>query len=162
MHLSASGRARRVGSCALVVCSLLVIASGCRQADVTSSAPAAPTSVVAGPLEGLPVLPRAEAVGGPTREAAARTASYRVDGVLPQAVLSYFSDHLDRQEWSVLEPPQASGADTWRGSWVSGNRRLEVVAERLGASQTATSDVGTGGTLGAQVSTQYSIVLRDT
>jgi hypothetical protein len=89
------------------------------------------TSFGGGTFDDLPVFRGASTLQPQTETDGVVTASYETETARPETVLRFYEDQLPGRGWEVIEPPEATGAEAWRGDWMRDGRRLEVSAVAL-------------------------------
>jgi hypothetical protein len=131
----------------LVLLGAVAVLGGCGAIGGFAADEPGPGNVVRlepGELTALPTPGGAAPFGPPAESGTAVTQSFKVTGLGPRDVLTFYAGALSAQRWVVSMPPSRMG-DVWREQWTRGDRILRVTAE-------PDVDDGTGGASGASTS----------
>jgi len=112
-----------------VLLTLLVLAVGCGGGTQADDQPAAVDgSLAPGQFEAIPKPDAAQPFDDPVAGADSTIQSFRVTGLTPPQVLSFYDIQMPRAGWEPATPPSQVGAEEWRGEWTRQNEILQVSA----------------------------------
>lgn len=108
----------------------LVLLAACGGGGGHPQAQPAPDVTVfrGGSFDQLPRYPRSDELNKAGETNGVVTQSFSVSNTTPEQVLTFYHDHL--VGWSAVSPVEATGADSYRGTWVKGDKELRVTAAK--------------------------------
>ena len=86
------------------------------------------TEFTAGEFDDIPLPRGADEASEKTERDGVISQSFFAQQTSPEQIMDFFSDSLDADGWTVVEPISSRGTDSLAGAWARDGRRLEISA----------------------------------